>query len=223
MEIDQAAEYRRLTEHYRTLYDDELLNLAADQQDLTDLARLVLRDEIKLRGLEDRSQSKSGPDIPVAIDGSAAINIERPFRHRSPDPNFEIPEDGQPYDVTWKVPLCECRSSDEAWMLGNALSRAGIESWVEYYSGFRDRPVQIAVAADQLEEARAIAAQPIPQDIIDELSSVAEIPPYVSPTCPGCGAADPILESTESANLWTCDVCGREWTDSAEPAAPETA
>ena len=70
------------------------------------------------------------------------------------------------------------------------------------------------VAADQLEQARAIAAQPIPQEIIEE--SKTEVPEFELPVCPKCGAADPVLEGVDPVNTWRCEACGYEWT---EPAA----
>jgi hypothetical protein len=96
------------------------------------------------------------------------------------------------------------------------LKRAGIESWVEEpgsrYSFGLSAP-RVVVAADQLEHAIEIVNQPIPQEIIDE--SREEVPEYVPPTCPKCGAEDPALESAEPVNSWVCEACGEQWTESA--------
>jgi ribosomal protein L37AE/L43A len=73
---------------------------------------------------------------------------------------------------------------------------------------------RVLVAADQLDQARAIAAQPIPQDIVDDSKTGA--PEYEVPKCPKCGAEDPILESVEQANHWRCEQCEVEWTEPAE-------
>jgi transposase-like protein len=72
------------------------------------------------------------------------------------------------------------------------------------------------VAADQLEEAREIAARPIPQEIV-ELSQM-EVPEFEPPKCPQCGAEDPVLEGAEPVNAWLCEVCGKQWTESPEGA-----
>jgi len=74
---------------------------------------------------------------------------------------------------------------------------------------------KVLVAADQLEEARQIAARPIPQDIIDD--SRMKLPEFEPPTCQYCGAADPMLKGSEPCNQWVCEECGREWADAAEP------
>ena len=69
------------------------------------------------------------------------------------------------------------------------------------------------VAADQLDEAREIAARPIPQEIID--LSKMEVPDFEPPMCPSCGAADPALEGVDPVNTWCCETCGRQWIESA--------
>lgn len=76
---------------------------------------------------------------------------------------------------------------------------------------------RVLVTSDRFEEARAILARPIPAGIVAE--SKAEEPDYQPPVCPACGAHDPILDRVEpSTNFWKCDVCGRQWTEAAEPA-----
>jgi len=69
----------------------------------------------------------------------------------------------------------------------------------------------VVVAADQLEQAIEIANQPIPKEIVEE--SKAEVPEYVPPSCPKCGAEDPVLESAEPTNAWLCEACGAQWSD----------
>lgn len=52
--LDSAdKEWRRLTQLYVEKYDEELLELAADYKDLTEMAQQMLRDEMKKRGLGD--------------------------------------------------------------------------------------------------------------------------------------------------------------------------
>jgi tRNA(Ile2) C34 agmatinyltransferase TiaS len=75
---------------------------------------------------------------------------------------------------------------------------------------------RVVVAADQLEQAREIAARPIPQEIIDEFNAPPE--EYKPPVCPKCGAEDPVLESADPVNSWLCESCGEQWSDPAEAA-----
>lgn len=61
--LDQR--WRQLTEHYAQMWDDELLNLAADYDDLTDTAKQVLRDEMRKRNLGDPSVPRIKPAQPA--------------------------------------------------------------------------------------------------------------------------------------------------------------
>jgi tRNA(Ile2) C34 agmatinyltransferase TiaS len=72
---------------------------------------------------------------------------------------------------------------------------------------------RIFVPGDQLALAREVASQPIPQDVIDQ--SKIKVEDFVPPTCPKCGAEDPLLESVEPMNAWRCENCGAQWSDSA--------
>jgi hypothetical protein len=208
MQIDQAAEWQRLTQLYREMWDDELLKLAADLSALTEMAQQVLRDELKLRGLGEAREAperSARPPIPQHDFGEAFAASED-----SSD------ESGPQHEFTWKTLLCECDTREQAWQICELLKRASIESWIE---APRSHALELAgprvvVAADQLEQARQIAAQPIPQDIIEE--SKMRLPEFEPPRCPRCGAEDPVLESVDPCNSWACESCGNEWTEPVE-------
>jgi hypothetical protein len=53
MPASSDQQWRQLTAHYAQMWDDELLNLAADYKDLTEMAQQVLRDEMRKRNLGD--------------------------------------------------------------------------------------------------------------------------------------------------------------------------
>ena len=204
-------EWRRLTQLYADKYGGELLELAASFEGLTEMAKTVLRDEMRKRGLGDpiapgwASRLKAQEDAQHALDAAEAEAVEKPVEY------------------TWKTILCERESREEAWQTMKMLGRAGIESWLRDPSRYFVEPhldltnYCVLVAADQLDEARAVIANPIPQDIIDE--SREEIPEYTPPVCPACGAADPILLSAEPSNSWECESCGEEWTESLDDRA----
>jgi hypothetical protein len=125
-------------------------------------------------------------------------------------------EEHPAHAFTWKTPLCECDEREQAWQIREVLRRAGIESWIETPTSYAislSGP-RVVVAADQLDQAREIAARPIPQDIVDE--SKMKIPEYELPSCPRCGAADPVLESVDPVNTWACEACGAGWSDPEE-------
>lgn len=226
MQIDPMAEWQRLTGVYRGMYDDELVNLAADAGDLTDVARQVLDLELKRRGLG--SLSSPGPprkppepkvERRAALLGNqgGAPQIVLDYRARR--------DTEPPLEYTWKTVLCECDSMEQAQFLREALRRADIESWIDGQEpGFRHKGTEFAqprvmVAADQLEQARAIAANPIPDEVVEESKSA--VPEFEMPRCPHCGAKEPALEGVDPFNSWRCEACGSQWTDSEEEQAPE--
>ena len=235
MFTNPADEWRALTAHYRSMVDEELLELAAAFNDLTPTAQQVLRDEMRLRKLGDPqapapAREFTSPPIPPPIpppssrdsllDGAALA-----FGARPPGlvPNApEQPSASGPVEYTWKTLLCSCDSDEQAWQIYEMLRRAGIESWIEGPStyanssgsqegSFDTGSRRLMVAADQLDQARNIAAQPVPPDIIEQ--SKISPPEYEPPVCPQCGAEDPLLEDVEPVNAWKCEACGAEWSD----------
>jgi hypothetical protein len=219
MEVNPLEEWQRLTAVYAEMWDEELLNLAAAPEDLTETARQVLRDEVRKRGLRDPRAAREQPE------GAARFQTAKFGAHAGPEFETQAQEgDDLPVEFTWKTPLCVCESLEDAMQVFEALRRAGLESWIQR-PGAR-RPVawnewhqdmvgniQVLVPADQLDQARAIVAQPIPQDIVDE--SKMQTPEFEAPVCPRCGASDPVLESVEPVNAWACESCGAEWTEPA--------
>ncbi len=220
-----AEDWQRLSEQYRSMFDGELEELARSLGDLTPTAQEVLRGEMKSRGLSDplapRTETRARPAAAERAGG--ALLDAAPSRWASAvDPDAVVDDlttgesdegdtgDG-PRGYTWKTLLCECDTTDEAWQLHEVLKRAGIDSWVEGASGRGGGFPSVVVAADQLDRAIEVANQPIPQEIIDD--SKVEVPEFVPPKCPACGADDPVLESAEPTNSWLCEACGKQWTE----------
>jgi hypothetical protein len=235
MEIDYSAEWQRLTQHYAAVSDEELRELAAQFGDLTEIAQQVLRDEMRKRKLGDPSDprrpeeqrevtrwadeswsSKSQAFVPApqSLSGPGLPGIVPPSQWDTapdqPEDDNGDEEEDQEREYTWKTLLCECETPEEAWQIHEVLRRAGIESWIEAPPRYATVP-RVIVAADQLDQARQIAAQPIPQDIVDE--SKMTMPEFESPRCPRCKAEDPVLESVEPSNHWSCESCGYEWSE----------
>jgi len=210
---DSGEERQRLARLYSEKWDEELRELAADFADLTEAAQQALRDEMKMRGLGDPTAPPPLP--PVALPACTEPDLDG--NHAMPD-DADKPANEPEHDYTWKTPLCDCETKTQAGQLAEALRRVGIESWIEGESRhtWDVAGPRLLVAADQLDQARAIAAQPIPQDIVDEWTARLTDPePFELPTCPACGAPDPILAAVEPGNTWECEVCGHEWTDPA--------
>jgi hypothetical protein len=226
MQVDPIEEWRRLREHYIQLNDEELYELALDFADLTEPAQNVLRDEMRTRGLDD-------PQAPREVSSFAAGLISQQLAPHGGRPSpadtsqAEDQETDLPHEYTWKTPLCGCEDLAQAQALSEGLRRAGIESWIER-PGARRRVawdermggnLQVLVAADQLDRAREVAAKPIPQNLIDEYREDPQ--EFEPPTCPKCGAGDPVLEGVDPVNSWLCEACGNQWTESADDADAE--
>jgi hypothetical protein len=203
MPANPAEETLRLTALYAQMSELELVDLARSYDGLTETARQVLRDQMLKRQLGD----PAAPPAPVRL-------APRP-------PAAEEVADGSEQDCefTWKTLLCECEQFEQAWQMRELLRRSGVETWLD---GPRSAYPRILVAADQLDQARQLLSQPIPQEIV-ELSR-QQIPEFEAPVCPACGASDPILDENpdpnSEANLWFCESCGHQWDDCAGPADP---
>lgn len=226
MQIDPMAEWQRITGVYSSMYDDELINLAGDANDLTDVARQVLDLELKKRGLGNLSNPGTARTPPEPrVERRAAL-----LGNQGGAPqivlHYKARRDSEaPLEYTWKTLLCECDSREQAQFLCESLQRAGIESWIDGpEAGIRHNGAEIAhprvmVAADQLEQARAIAASPIPEEVLEE--SKTAVPEFEMPRCPHCGAKDPALEGVDPFNSWRCEACGGQWAESDEEKGDE--
>jgi len=217
MQQDPMEEWRRLTSLYSEMGDLEIRELIDQINDLTPNAQQILRDEIKKRGIAERRPS--GPSFPSL--SPKHVRDRRTISHFVPASaeaasaeQQEDEEDDGPREYTWKTLLCEYHDIAEARAAAKVLMEAGIESWIE-------RPQQylgpsatcVKVAADQLDHAREVLAQPLPQPLIDEQRELDSAPPYEIPLCPKCRAEDPTLESVEPSNNWLCESCGNTWSD----------
>ena len=222
MQKDPLVEWQRLTETYGRMYDAELLELAADSGNLTETAQQVLSDEIRKRGLAlpRTSGATRRRDDPMLERAATALGADPGAPQLVANAPGTTDDTDEPQEYTWKTLLCECETGEEALQLVAALRHSGIEGWIEgrhgTYSPFAQvdqGAPRIMVPADRLEEAREIAANPIPAEILEQ--SKIEVPEFEAPVCPKCGAADPVLEGVDPVNSWLCEACENEWTEAA--------
>ena len=217
MNTDPVEEWRRLSTLYSEMGDIEIQDLADQINDLTPTAQDVLRDELKKRGPLGKP---AGPGIgslsPQHMKDRRTVSHFAPASAEVDESTEEIEEDAS-VEFSWKTLLCECAEMPEARAIARVLMAAGIENWIErsgqYYGGTGG--LKVVVAADQLEHARQILEQPIPQQLLEEERELLNAPHYELPTCPHCGAPDPILESVEPSNNWLCESCDHAWSDPA--------
>ena len=213
METNPLEEWQRLAALYREMGDIEIRELAAGLGNLTETAQQVLREELNKRGL---SEEPAGEHAPGIVRQNAAVHFEPTnYQYDVNAPNLDT--DG-PQEYTWKTPLCECDTMQEALPIALVLKQAGIDSWIDRpHTRLSMSGPRILVAADQREQALEILSRPIPPDIIAQSQEMEETPAFEAPACPNCGAADPTLESIDPSNAWRCESCGAEWTDPGEP------
>lgn len=212
MQAEPMEEWRRLTALYSDMGDVEIRELADQINDLTPTAQQILRNELQKRGFSGSGSKTDNASVDSPADPDASVHWE-PANYTYAFSKVPDENDG-PHEYTWKTELCIFNTPEEAWQLGEALRRAGIDSWIRGPSNRAGLDgSRLLVAADQLDQARAVAAKPIPQDIIDASRETDEAPPYENPRCPKCGAQDPTLESVEPSNNWLCESCGYTWSD----------
>src|SRR5215831_8526210 len=125
MPQEPMEEWRRLTALYSEMGEIEIRDLADQIDDLTPNAQQVLRDEIKKRGITPQQSTGTASIQPTQ---NATVNWEPAnyIREFSKLPGEEVP-----HEYTWKVPLCDCETTLDAWRIAQMLKRAGIDSWIE--------------------------------------------------------------------------------------------
>ena len=218
--MDTVKEWHRLTEYYSNRATEELLELAVDFDGLTEVAQQVLRGELTKRGLPQPEDI--APERASKLDkkfGASPAKAGRRFGDSVLDPLLptEEPNAVEAHSIkeySWKVVLCECNEREDAADVMAALERAGIQSWYDGpggpFSTLRYGP-RVLVGADDLESARRVIEQPIPQDIRDQTRT--PVPDFEVPNCTKCGATDPLLESVDPSNTWFCENCGTRWSE----------
>jgi hypothetical protein len=100
--LDPAAEWLRVSEHYRQMSDNELVVLARQSSELTDVAQQALAHEISQRRLKLQPEESPAPPNP------------------SPPPDSSYSEDRE------LVEICTVWSLSDALQLQTLLDRAGI-------------------------------------------------------------------------------------------------
>jgi len=200
---ENPEEWHRLNAHYLSKSDDELLELRASYNDLTDDAQGILLTELARRKLpSDGQPPESSPEQHAPEPG---------------DPTPEISIDGY---SEWEllqmggVVLAECETTEQAELTCFFLDRKGINSTILRREAKGDlRWPQVLVAPDDIEKAQAILAGEISAELREEFESLPVEVDFQNPACPQCGSLDALLESVDPTNRWQCGDCGTQWQD----------
>ena len=109
------------------------------------------------------------------------------------------------------APECvfEFNELEDAYLAQSVLRSAGIESMVPNSELNIETPRLIVAPDDASSAQRILASAKLTNSDSDADSAEA----FVEPTCPNCGASDPLLESVDPTNEWRCEACGHTWSD----------
>jgi len=204
--VDPTTEWRRLSEHYRRMSDNELLVLARQNSELTEAAQQALADEVCQRGLKLQPEKLSAPPNP------------------EPQPDSPYAQDRE------LIEICTVWSFPDALQLQMLLDRAGIPFFMgpekargvdavtsNFVNGVSVRVMRIGLPwTHQALQNYAPANEPGPKQEI----GLCEL----SVRCPKCHSTevifdrlltDPAAATGESPTQyeWTCDSCGNQWKD----------
>jgi hypothetical protein len=213
-QVDQAAEYLRVRDHYRRLTDGELLALARNPSELTDAAQQALAGELSSRRL------KAEPDKPAATSRS------------QPPPEIQDPND--PYNEDRRlITIRTVWSLADALKLQNLLDTASIPFYIgpEKATGVDTVTSNFAEGLDfqimsiGLPWARQAMQNYFPAD--DRAQEPEQELDEALVRCPRCNSSEVVLEDTEPVRegnspqcfKWTCDACGSQWEDDGNEAA----
>jgi hypothetical protein len=215
--LGPAGDFLRISEHYRSLTDGELLVLAQNPSELTGVAQQALANEISQRKL-----TVPPPDKPPA----------RP--NAVPPPEITDPNDPD-YDPAYAeerelVELCTVWSQRDALQLQTILDGASIPFFIgpekatgvdAVTSNFAEGvTVRIMKIGWQWARQAMQSYEPADDQTPKALEPLEDIPVH----CPKCKSEEVVFEellsdlAAPAANAapkfkWKCDACGHEWED----------
>jgi DNA-directed RNA polymerase subunit M/transcription elongation factor TFIIS len=205
--LDGATEWRRLSELYGRISDDELLDLARKKSELTDVAQEALASEMSQRRLKLEPEPRV---IPAPMP--------------EPEPGSAYYEDRRLVEITTVWSLAD------ALRVQQLLDGAGIPFFmgpekatsVDLVTSNFANGVGVSIMNIGLPWARQVLQNYFPKDE-PEREREEEIK-ELSVHCPKCRSTDIIFDeligqtpTTEQDSPlqyeWTCGSCGHKWTD----------
>ena len=224
--LNPAAEWMRLSEHYRQLTDDELLALGRQISEMTELAQQILRQEMSQRKLKlepnEPAEEPTEGQFEASAPASQSIDgVSDPDTASAPDIYAQDRE---------LVEICTVWSQSDALQVQRLLDTAGIPFFMgkEKATGVDAVTSNFAggVTVQVMRIGLPWAGQALqhytptndPDKGKNEELDDAEI------RCPKCRSTEVVLDHlvTESADgtekssskyEWTCDSCGYHWQD----------
>jgi DNA-directed RNA polymerase subunit M/transcription elongation factor TFIIS len=216
--IGSAEESLRLAEHYRQLTDDELIEIAHEKDDLTEMAQQAL-------ALEVASRRLTVPPKEAAVAMRSAPSLSSLNEPDSQDEDDPYVEDRQLVEIrrVW--------SERDARRLQQVLDVAGIPFYMgkEKATGVDDVTSNFAegvpVAVMRIGSpwaSEAMRKNYFPED--EPAEETEDDSDDLAVHCPKCHSTEVVFdqlvdESSEGGDSsaakfqWTCDSCGYEWED----------
>ena len=213
--IDHAGEWLRLSEHYRQMSDGELLKIARDPAQLTEIAQQMLAIEISARRLKVEPESPKR----ARSEGSSVTNVSPTPDHAAfePDPYAKDRE---------LVEILTVWSLRDALQVQRMLDLASIP----FYMG-DEKATSVEAVTSNFAAGVSVRVMRIgfpwtwqalqhydPKDVPE--SEKWHWDEDVDVRCPSCRSKEitfeELLPSTDSAAQrykWTCSHCRHRWED----------
>jgi DNA-directed RNA polymerase subunit M/transcription elongation factor TFIIS len=198
-----AAESLRLSDHYRRLTDDELIGIAQDTSDLTEMAQQALAIEISQRKLNVAKQGTLPPPPPPDVENE----VDDPYA-----------EDRQLVEIAtvWSLP--------DALKLQSLLDQAEIPFFMGQEKATRAEAVTanfrngVPVEVMQVGVPWARQAMLLYEPADEPVTRDSHAEEDLAIRCPKCHSEDVIFEHLDAAAgdqkfVWTCAACGNQWED----------
>jgi DNA-directed RNA polymerase subunit M/transcription elongation factor TFIIS len=235
--FDPAGEFLRISEHYRQMSDGELLLLARQNSELTEVAQQALATEIshrRLKAEDEVTAEHMKPPAPSTAKPPAFVLREPSQAHDSygcDSSDDDSSGERSSYDEDRKlVELCTVWSLRDALQVQRILDVAGIPFFmgpekapgVEKVTSNFGNGVSVQIMQIGLPWAGQAMRNYEPAD--DPATKQIEKVPELPVRCPKCHSTEVILEDlitepTAAADnsspkyKWTCDSCGYRWED----------
>lgn len=209
-DFDPNREWRRLSEVYAAMTEDELQAVADDAYELTDIAKQVLQAEISHRGLpiELRKQAPASEDQEPVHDEA----------NYAPPPEEDLEELQRVWDMD------EAKDIKSRLDAGSVPSYLGPESVddIRLLRASFERGVAVKVRISDSQRAMGVLANSYRPPEGEAPTEEPDDEEY-EVRCPKCHSTevvfqsldlDPVTKSAfDSKFNWSCDACGYQWKD----------
>lgn len=213
--VDRVEQWRQVTEHYRSLADEELIAIARQKVDLTEVAQQALDAEVLHRKLE------IPPELPD--DEPKGPVLPEPEPDSPYEPERELAEIEIVYSLRDALQLQQLLEADGIpCFMGDERATSANSVKSNFANGVSVKVMRIGIP--YATRARRMF-QPQDDSRPEEKDEDSEPDPLF---CPKCKSDQVFLDEVEpdlakpgtaAKFQWTCDACGNHWEDDGILAA----